>query len=39
MASGGGKSTMSGAKGFAIVLGGMLGIMLVLWALAAMAAP
>lgn len=38
MASGG-KSTMSGPKGFAIVLGGMLGIMLVLWALAALVAP
>ncbi len=38
MASGG-KPTMSGPKGFAIVLGGMLGIMLVLWTLAALVAP
>lgn len=39
MASGGGKRTMSGPKGFAIVIGGMFGIMLVLWTLAALAAP
>ncbi|GGT62266.1 hypothetical protein BJ999_008194 [Actinomadura citrea] len=39
MASGGGKRAMSGPKGFAIVIGGMLGIMLVLWTLAALAAP
>ncbi len=35
----GGKRAMSGPKGFAIVIGGMLGIMLVLWTLAALAAP
>ncbi|MBB4778777.1 hypothetical protein F4557_007195 [Actinomadura catellatispora] len=39
MTSGDGKSTMSGAKGFAIVLGGMLGVILLLWALAALVAP
>jgi len=33
------KSTVSGAKGFAIVLCGMFGIMLVLWVLAALVAP
>lgn len=33
------KPAMSGPKGFAIVLGGMLGIMLVLWILGAMASP
>lgn len=33
------KSTMSGPKGFALVLGGMLGIMLVLWTIAALVAP
>ncbi len=38
MASGG-KSAMSGPKGFALVLGGMLGIMLLLWGLAALVAP
>jgi preprotein translocase subunit SecG len=37
--SDGGKSTLSGAKGFAIVLGGMLGIMVVLWLLGALVAP
>lgn len=37
--SGGGKPAMSGAKGFALALGGMLGILLVLWGLAALAAP
>jgi preprotein translocase subunit SecG len=37
--SDGGKSTLSGPKGFAIVLGGMLGIMAVLWLLAALVAP
>ncbi len=37
--AGDGRTTMSGPKGFAIVLGGMLGIMLVLWALAALLAP
>ncbi|GGV23481.1 hypothetical protein GCM10010182_52470 [Actinomadura cremea] len=35
----GGKSTMSGPKGFALVLAGMLGIMAVLWGLAALVAP
>jgi hypothetical protein len=30
---------MSGAKGFALLIGGMLGIMLVLWGLAALVAP
>ncbi|WP_279473308.1 hypothetical protein [Actinomadura darangshiensis] len=35
----GGKPTMSGPKGLAIALGGMLGIMLVLWAIAALVAP
>lgn len=30
---------MSGAKGFAIALGGMLGILLVIWILAALVAP
>jgi len=39
VASGGGKPTMSGAKGFAIVFGAMLGVLLLLWALAALAAP
>ena len=38
MASGG-KSVMSGPKGLAIMLGGMLGVMLVLWGLAALVAP
>ncbi|MGI5165991.1 hypothetical protein ACQEU3_16670 [Spirillospora sp. CA-253888] len=33
------KKTVSGPKGFAIVLCGMLGIMAVLWAIAAMVAP
>ncbi len=37
--AGEGKPAMSGPKGFALVLGGMLGIMLVLWALAALVAP
>lgn len=35
----GGKSSLSGPKGFAIVLGGMLGVMLVLWVIASLAAP
>lgn len=39
MTSGGGKSAMSGPKGFALVICGMLGILLVLWGLAALAAP
>ena len=34
-----GKPTMSGPKGFALVLGGMLGVMLALWILAALVAP
>lgn len=38
MASGG-RQTMSGAKGLAIVLGGMLGILLLIWLLAALVAP
>ncbi|WP_067483870.1 hypothetical protein [Actinomadura hibisca] len=33
------KKTVSGPKGFAIVLIGMLGIMAVLWGLAALVAP
>ncbi len=37
--SDGGKSTISGPKGFAIILGGMLGIMLVLWGIGFMVAP
>lgn len=37
MASGG--KSMSGARGFAIMLGGMLGILLLLWGLAALVAP
>ncbi len=39
MAGDGGKSTISGPKGFAIMMGGMLGIMLVLWVIAALVAP
>ncbi|POM26001.1 hypothetical protein BTM25_03850 [Actinomadura rubteroloni] len=35
----GGKSTMSGPKGFTIALVGMLGIILVLFGLAALVAP
>jgi hypothetical protein len=30
---------MSGPKGFAIVIGGMLGVLLLLWGLAALVAP
>jgi preprotein translocase subunit SecG len=37
--SDGGKSTLSGPKGFAIILGGMLGIMALLWLLGALVAP
>ncbi|GAA1843410.1 hypothetical protein [Actinomadura bangladeshensis] len=37
--SGGGKPAMSGPKGFALVICGMLGIMLVLWGIAALVAP
>ncbi|GAA2442196.1 hypothetical protein GCM10010191_68150 [Actinomadura vinacea] len=37
--SDGGKSTLSGPKGFAIILGGMLGIMLILWGIGALVAP
>jgi hypothetical protein len=37
--SGSGKPGMSGAKGFALVIGGMFGIMLVLWGIAALVAP
>ncbi len=33
------KPTVAGPKGFAIVLGAMLGVMLVLWGLAALVAP
>lgn len=39
MASGCGKPTMSGPKGFAVMIGGMFGIMIVLWAVAALVAP
>ncbi|MFA1541604.1 hypothetical protein [Actinomadura monticuli] len=40
MASGdGGRPAMSGAKGFAVMIGGMLGVLLVLWVLAALLAP
>jgi hypothetical protein len=35
----GGKSTLSGPRGFAIILGGMLGVMLVLWGIAVLVAP
>ncbi|SEG71344.1 hypothetical protein SAMN04489712_109262 [Thermomonospora echinospora] len=35
----GGKAPMSGAKGFAVVIGGMFAIILVLWVLAALLAP
>ncbi len=31
--SGGDRPTMSGPKGFAIMIGGMLGILLLLWGL------
>ncbi|WP_258572282.1 hypothetical protein [Actinomadura parmotrematis] len=34
-----GKQPISGAKGIAIVLGGMLAVMLVLWLLAYLVAP
>jgi len=37
--SDGGKSTLSGPKGLAIILGGMLGIMVALWLIAVVAAP
>ncbi|MFI0374317.1 hypothetical protein ACH35V_41215 [Actinomadura sp. 1N219] len=37
--SGGGKSTMSGPKGFALMLGAMLAIILAIWGLAALVAP
>ncbi|MEO3823142.1 hypothetical protein [Actinomadura sp. B10D3] len=37
--SGSGKQGMSGPKGFAVAIGGMLLIMLVLWGIAAMVAP
>jgi hypothetical protein len=30
---------MSGPKGFAIMIGGMLGVLLLLWGLAALVAP
>lgn len=35
----GGKAPMTGAKGFAVIIGGMFCIMLVLWVIAALAAP
>ncbi|MFB4305112.1 hypothetical protein [Actinomadura sp. GTD37] len=35
----GGRPAMSGPKGFALVIGGMFGILLVLWGLAALVAP
>ncbi|GAA4086930.1 hypothetical protein GCM10022214_53890 [Actinomadura miaoliensis] len=34
-----GKSTMSGPKGLAVILGGMLGMIALLWLLAALVAP
>jgi hypothetical protein len=37
--SDGGKTTISGARGFAMVLGGMLGIMAVLWGIGYLVAP
>ncbi|MFI0354421.1 hypothetical protein [Actinomadura sp. 9N407] len=37
--SDGEKSTVSGPKGFAIVLGAMLGVMLVLWGIGYLVAP
>ena len=37
--SDGGKSTLAGPKGFAIVLGGMLGVIAVLWLVATMLMP
>jgi hypothetical protein len=33
------KSTLSGAKGFAVILGSMLGVIALLWVLAALVAP
>lgn len=33
------KTGVAGAKGFALMLGGMLGIMAVLWFLASLVAP
>lgn len=37
--SGSGRPGMSGPKGFALVVGGMLLVMLVLWGIAALVAP
>ncbi|MBG6092443.1 hypothetical protein IW256_006556 [Actinomadura viridis] len=34
-----GKPTLSGPKGFAVILGGMLGIMAILWLIASLLAP
>ncbi|REE97529.1 hypothetical protein DFJ69_3002 [Thermomonospora umbrina] len=33
------KAPLTGAKGFAVIVGGMFAIMAVLWAIAALAAP
>ncbi|MBA9001873.1 MULTISPECIES: hypothetical protein [Thermomonospora] len=33
------KAPMSGAKGFALIIGGMFAVMLVLWLIATLAAP
>lgn len=35
----GGRTPMTGAKGFVIIVGSMIGILAVLWAIAALAAP
>jgi Tfp pilus assembly protein PilX len=37
--SGSGKPGLSGPKGFALVIGGMLLVMLVLWGIGALVAP
>ncbi|WP_433465235.1 hypothetical protein [Spirillospora sp. CA-128828] len=37
--SGSGKPAMSGAKGFALVVGGMFGVMAVLWGIAILVSP
>ncbi|WP_161602746.1 hypothetical protein [Thermomonospora catenispora] len=33
------KAPLSGAKGFALIVGGMFAVMLILWVIAAIAAP